>query len=155
MDGTSDDDEWERIAEIGYLLMATQQHPTVPAPTSGPVNGPGTNRDGGRLAAEPQAQLPQYSGAGSPGRHHVTLSPAAPASGNRPNNIGPSPGGRVQEHHRHSTGVMRSHTPSGDPTGRRSSVSNRLRASIGGSALPRPNTSLRESRVRCKQTQLR
>ncbi|OBR02465.1 Spindle assembly checkpoint component MAD1 [Colletotrichum higginsianum IMI 349063] len=147
MDGTSDDDEWERIAEIGYLLMATQQHPTVSAPTNGPVDGPGTNRDGGQMAAEPQAQLPQYSGAGSPGRYHVTLSPAAPASGNHPNNIGPSPGGRVQEHHRHSTGVMRSHTPSGDPTGRRSSVSNRLRASIGGSALPRPNTSLRESRT--------
>ncbi|TDZ17261.1 Spindle assembly checkpoint component MAD1 [Colletotrichum orbiculare MAFF 240422] len=41
---------------------------------------------------------------------------------------------------------MRSHTPSGDLPGRRASVTNRLRNSTGGSALPKPRTSLRESR---------
>ncbi|KAF6829143.1 spindle assembly checkpoint component mad1 [Colletotrichum musicola] len=40
---------------------------------------------------------------------------------------------------------MRSHTPSGDPPGRRASVTNRFRNST--SALPRPHTSLRESRT--------
>ncbi|KAL0930449.1 spindle assembly checkpoint component mad1 [Colletotrichum truncatum] len=46
---------------------------------------------------------------------------------------------------------MRSHTPSGDPPGRRGSVTNRFRNSTGGSALPRPHTSLRESRFRATQ----
>ncbi|KAK1466448.1 spindle assembly checkpoint component MAD1 [Colletotrichum cuscutae] len=121
-----EDEDSRRAQEIGMLLRKSQRHPSRASP---------------RGAATPHTAGPSML-------RHVTLSPASPAVNNR-QNIGRS-SGRVQKKKKllqQSTGAMRSHTPSGDPPGRRASVTNRFRNSTGGSALPRPHTSLRESRT--------
>lgn len=121
------DEDLRRAQEIGMLLRKSQRHPSRASP---------------RGTATPRTAGPSML-------RHVTTSPASPAVNNR-QNIGRS-SGRVEKSRkllRQSTGAMRSHTPSGDPPGRRASVTNRFRNSTGGSALPRPHTSLRESRVR-------
>lgn len=81
-------------------------------------------------------------------QNHVTTSPIPPRTfpvSSNPSNKHRRPlPGRVVEPH---NPAMRSHTPSGDPPSARRSLSGRFRAS-SGSALPRPNASFRESRVR-------
>ncbi|WDK17002.1 spindle assembly checkpoint component mad1-like protein [Colletotrichum graminicola] len=139
-----EDEDSRRTAEIGCLLMTMQQPPARALGAAAKKASP-QGRELREL--EGHQMMPKPNPAGPPLDHHVTPSPATPASNNRQNNTGRSSGGRIQKHHRHSTAAMRSHTPSGDPPGRRSSVSNRLRASVGASALPRPHTSLRESRT--------
>ncbi|KAK1658227.1 spindle assembly checkpoint component MAD1 [Colletotrichum godetiae] len=139
-----DENENSRKAEeIGMLLIRSQRSPARASP-----RGTNTVANQQQRTANPRgAATPPSAGSSLP--RHVISSPASPAVNNR-QNIGRS-SGRVEKKKkkllRHSTGAMRSHTPSGDPPGRRASVTNRFRNSTGGSALPRPHTSLRESRT--------
>ncbi|OHE97287.1 spindle assembly checkpoint component MAD1 [Colletotrichum orchidophilum] len=146
-DAIDEDEDSRTAAEIGLLLMTSQNPPVrATAPAAAPARASPRGVD--RVAE--QQTTPNPRGAGPSLSYHVTRAPAIPPAVNNRQNIGRS-SGRVEKKKkkpsRHSTGAMRSHTPSGDPPGRRASVTNRFRNSTGGSALPRPHTSLRESRT--------
>ncbi|OLN95840.1 Spindle assembly checkpoint component MAD1 [Colletotrichum chlorophyti] len=138
-----DEGDSQQIARIGCVLMSSQHAPAIvqtqATPRGSDMVGLGIG-SGSKSGKQLELSDPRF--AGSSLNYHVTSSPATPLPSSR-QNIRPS-SDRVSKHYR-ITDVMRSHTPSGDPSGRRLSVSNRFRAST--SALPRPHTSLRESRT--------
>lgn len=139
----------------------TEDHPVYHLPPLTPSRSRGVDVQhvhqlDDRLAPHPppphQEQVVQVHAALTPRtpREHVTASPdqtptkAFPCSTeSRKHFNGRHPSfGRVAELRSQD---MRSHTPSGDPPGRRSISGGRFRAS--SSSMPRPHTSLRESRV--------
>ncbi|KAF4896221.1 Spindle assembly checkpoint component MAD1 [Colletotrichum fructicola] len=146
-----DDDDEQLTLEIGRFLTtrktAMQQDATSKSGPAASAEMQATPRgtDGGDRGEPPG--LGDRASAEIPAKEHVTRSPATRSSQSQNTKSLL----RRAVNNRHSIHDMRSHTPSGDPPGRRGSVTNRFRNSTGGSALPRPHTSLRESRFRATQ----
>ncbi|KAH9231299.1 hypothetical protein K456DRAFT_446012 [Colletotrichum gloeosporioides 23] len=146
-----DDDDEQLTLEIGRFLTtrktAMQQDATSKLGPAASAEMQATPRgtDGGDRGERPG--LGDRASAEIPAKEHVTRSPATRSSQSQNTKSLL----RRAVNNRHSIHDMRSHTPSGDPPGRRGSVTNRFRNSTGGSALPRPHTSLRESRFRATQ----